>query len=925
MSVSQASRGTERGQAFPVSKSPSLSPKALKTTHATSRYLSFHYFCPSHRCSCNFSRKMASEIATANCPICLGDIENPVNLCVDAHESVCRDCISSYVDSTVKSAFFGSCPCITCPSITHQKSKKKKILPAQQWTEFVPVDTVNRYKALASHLLAFLCGGCHSLKTLDVGFEPNKSAPCYEKIDTLLRDSEGNNARHEALKSRLTSYCLGDIELEEFYGVVNKDFFPQLSVLNDHDAWEIFMAFLKTIQEPERRCNLHLRYLRDRPRMKTLCCNREHCFNCKIKDFHEGRTCLEYSSNLDNSIVTCPSCGIALARGDGCNTITCVCGKQFSWSAEKENTDRCHQFRASFPEDTSNHCANILCTWNNNGTPTMMQAKAWQIRNRIEVNRALRNYFKTRFSPYPSQSCATLVPESQTDGIREAIELWKLEFPAQVARRRSENDLALNSIFLTFYPRESERAVAAHNLVTISGRPADPKSVDVKLVKSAAKWIEANRDKYVAGVEALEERSARQFLYLYPRLPLVSLKPSQQNFPCVFEFDRAISNTDLTYTSNNTTVERVGSVSCYPAVFAQLPNERSMFRVHIDAAPRSSNWLTFGLARRGMAASSSDGVGRTPNTWGISDDRSSTSSHTMISASGHEVAQFRKLQVGDVMTAVVDTNEGWLEVSVNEGELNHRFVLPNGGMSEYVFAMTFANDHRVTILHDGIFPQTSSAASVKLPNNVGQLNRDHSFMLNSFKKHIKLILTESSNDDASFAEVPNSPLITDGSAWLASCENSRALARDKCESLLPHIEFLLNLRREGTTQGQCEVALKDFTGPQLLELVSWYRHNRDQIRQDMRGEMAMNYSLIHGDSAPFLAAMTAAQAKTSGATSVEKTELQAAVAYMQYFAEEMQEWYDLDATSREPLVENVAKSCRCLPRHFRTCPNATSK
>ncbi|KAJ1414131.1 hypothetical protein B484DRAFT_308088, partial [Ochromonadaceae sp. CCMP2298] len=66
-------------------------------------------------------------------------------------------------------------------------------------------------------------------------------------------------------------------------------------------------------------------------------CNREHCFRCKVKDFHEGRSCTDITSGMDHSVVSCPTCGITLAKGDGCNTVTCVCGKQFSWTAEKEN------------------------------------------------------------------------------------------------------------------------------------------------------------------------------------------------------------------------------------------------------------------------------------------------------------------------------------------------------------------------------------------------------------------------------------------------------------------------------------------------------------------------------------------------------------------------------------------------------------
>jgi hypothetical protein len=860
------------------------------------------------------------------CSICLSEVENPINLCVDDHEATCRDCSSSYIESQISSSYFGTCPCITCPSLTHQKSKRKKILLFNRWSGVVHTETANRYKALASHLLAFLCGGCHTLKTLDGGFEPNLSADCYLRIESLLSEAD----KYSALRSMIASYSLGDIELEKFYEALNKTFFPQLSILSDAEAWNIFMNLLKTIEEPERRCNLHLRYLRDRPRMKTLCCNREHCFRCKIKDFHEGKSCLEYSANLDNSIVTCPSCGISLARGDGCNTISCVCGKQFSWTVEKENTERSFAFRDSHPDHTSEACAQILCTQatpSSSAAPLILQAKAWQIRNRIEVNRALRCWFKRTFSPCPSQMCARLVPERQPDGVREAMDLWRTEFSKDVAHCKAQNDVAIASLFTTLFPIASERPVAAHLLVALNSLSSTKSGFyDSRLVISASKWIESHREEYKIGVEHWELRSARQFLFLYGCQSLVGFKPAHQNTHCAQIFNRAISNSELAFTNNDMSVQRPGSASCYPAAFADLPSDRCMFRVRVDEAPRSSNWLTFGLARRGMANSSSDGVGRTGNSWGLSDDRSSSSSQLVVASCGVEVAQFRKIQVNDILTAIVDVHEGWLEVSLNETEAVHRFSIPAGISQEYVFAMTFANDHRVTIIADAPLTMMPIAASshdnqASREPGVIYLNSDHTCMLANFKKQLKLIMSET--DETNFVAAPNSELITDGTAWFHHCESSRSLARTRMELMMPALENLFHMRRNSTAKradaAGGEEMLRNLPVSLILDAVSWYRHNLDQIIQDRKGEMAMNFSLIHGDSAPFIAAMTAAQSQQSS-SSVTPEELQAATAYMHFFAEEMHEWYDLDMMSGDPLVENVAKTCRCLPRHLRTCP-----
>ena len=63
------------------------------------------------------------------------------------------------------------------------------------------------------------------------------------------------------------------------------------------------------------------------------------------------------------------------------------------------------------------------------------------------------------------------------------------------------------------------------------------------------------------------------------------------------EWDVNSSNQSLTFSNGNSTVERVGSVSCYPAVFAVLPSDRCAITVRLDDCPLGTNWLTFGIAR----------------------------------------------------------------------------------------------------------------------------------------------------------------------------------------------------------------------------------------------------------------------------------------------------------------------------------------
>lgn len=103
---------------------------------------------------------------------------------------------------------------------------------------------------------------------------------------------------------------------------------------------------------------------------------------------------------------------------------------------------------------------------------------------------------------------------------------------------------------------------------------------------------------------------ARQFLHLHGLKSPSTTNPvcAQYAFPTEWSIEN--SNTHLTFSRGNTSVERAGCVSCYPAAFADLPSDRCCFTVILEACPRGTNWLSFGICRKGgLQISSSDGVG----------------------------------------------------------------------------------------------------------------------------------------------------------------------------------------------------------------------------------------------------------------------------------------------------------------------------
>lgn len=886
-----------------------------------------------------------------HCPICLMEPEESLNLCSDkSHEACCRNCYISYIESQIHSAYMGTCPVINCPSAAHvkhrvqssaassltspidatatssgtrDKKRKRKLIPFESWKNIVPSQLQSKYTSLAQSLLAFLCGGCHAQKTLDLGYDSANVSQHFNTLATHFSASNEELKQHmkQDLQQELQQYLEGDIDTSEMYEKILKQYLPVLESLNDNDAWDIFTNVLKVIADPERRAALHVRYLKDRPRIRTLCCNREHCFHCKTKDFHENKSCMEHLSALDHTVVTCPACGIALAKGDGCNTITCFCGKQFSWSAEKENTERCQQFLVDYPQNTSQYCAELLCSLSRDNLD-VIRAKAWQSRNRIAVNNKLIDWLKGKYPICTTQCCLSLEDNNNTqsqqpDGVKEAVDLWRQRHSKEYEFRRKQNDIALRSIFLTMCPIESERPHLAYQIANFAKSRASSLHgtgyADAKLIASANKWIESNRTEYLKGIEKMEETSARQFLYLFGNKALLSLKPSQMSCPVVSQWCRRTSNPELSFSNDDTAVMRVGSVSCYPAAFAPLPSDRSMLKVIIETASFTSNWLTFGLAARGLANSSSDGIGRSTRTWGISDDRSAPNSPALISSSGQEVASFRKLRVGDILSVYVDINECWCEVAINEKEFVYRFSIPPGSIEEYVFAMTFANDHKVAIIYEPFGNKTNSDTRVKS----GELNPEHSAMYNCLKRQLKTIYAD---DDDITAKPGLNPIMTDGSKFLASCDGSNAMASERFNDIRVATEAFLGIKYSSNADdrnSQLENSLGKLSLNDLVEAISWYRLNRERLRTELRADLAYTFSVSNGEDAPFLAAMTALDYQNKR---MSKDEAQGALSFMEFFQEEMNEWYFYDSQSRDPVIENVAKGCCCLPRHQRTCP-----
>jgi hypothetical protein len=689
-----------------------------------------------------------------SCPICYetqvsaektkSSLTCPCKDVKESHDVICGSCYSSHINIKIMDAYMGTCPVISCPGL-HSPSSGT-ILDYGEWTDsklgIVTPANAQKYEELAKSLLSFLCSSCHKMNSLCVPYVSSDNER-EDIVKSICVSDKFIGGTESVLLDCLKHYVVGAISADEAFHTLTTSIFST-TLLSDRDCWSlIFEKLLSIIANPERRANLHLRYIRSRPRCWTRCCVREHCFRCRTKEYHEGKTCEEMVDTLDNNMLECPTCGIFLVKGDGCNTVTCVCGSQFSWSAELQVSTASRSFMSTHPTNPSEACANALCDPETT-TDAVNNANAWRTRHKIETDRELVRWWKRKFGSSATQACAirrgmnfgTLPSKylcfntlsainaakvkresvssfltSLTPGAESAGQLFEQSHSCYVTHAAQQIDVAVQSVFETMFLSEEDRAAAAVKMLCPrylwrnSNKSSQVTKVDSRMLASAHVWATAHPKIFEAAVEDYESRMARCFLCIYgtKRVPVPDFdeaanSKSKSYMPNATEWNRAASNTSLEF-EDAATAKRPGGASCYPAAFAVLPDTVSYCAVRIIECAVTQNTLSFGLAKRTMAKESSDGVGRTSSTWGIHDERGSSSEVAKASSSGTKVATCpRKFAVGDVLKCAVDLERGTCEISINETEFVHTFNVPPGKPDEYYFAMTFANDHKVTLI-----------------------------------------------------------------------------------------------------------------------------------------------------------------------------------------------------------------------------------
>ena len=444
--------------------------------------------------------------------------------------SCCLQCLKGYLTATISGVVEGaSVPALYCPVCPPAKEKGEgnrcllnfSFLLNLSESDSDVKNCLNRYFKLAQNVGTIQCGSCHCRKSIQVAPDDMggiKKLEQLEAVDVITV--------HNVIKQ----YDSGDIGVELFFDQVSKVLFPSLNLLSDMDAWNsIILNVLKIIVNPERRINFHLRYLRNRPRVWSPCHNQEQCFKCKTRSYHAGRTCADVCGNYDNEVLSCPQCGIYVVKGDGCDSITCVCGKYFSYNALVKAQRNAKKFAETYPIDTAWMCARVLCRSDDNCVPDARictpannaSANAWSKEHPTEVEKALLQWWIRKYPTFTIQQSIAELDVDSPPAIGRARNLYRTLHAKTVTQAEAQIQFAKESLWDTFYPSKMDKERLLRSAVTGDGvgdtymsninLPHDAYTTMIKKISSS----ERNKIKR----EYLEVR-CHQFLIVFGQLPL---------------------------------------------------------------------------------------------------------------------------------------------------------------------------------------------------------------------------------------------------------------------------------------------------------------------------------------------------------------------------------------------------------------------
>ena len=254
----------------------------------------------------------------------------------------------------------------------------------------------------------------------------------------------------------------------------------------------------------------------------------------------------------------------------------------------------------------------------------------------------------------------------------------------------------------------------------------------------------------------------------------------------------------------------------------------------------------------------------------------------------------RKLVDGDKLTALCDVSAGWLEISINDGEIKQRFDIPTGNASDYYFGVTMANDHTLRIIDEGNHACGTPCKS----------NPQHFENFTAFIRYLKRVAAGKES----------------GTKMQSMAFEWEKMHGSEAERAFDSIKDAIGRINRGLGISSCSPLPSFLTWRNILRGICWNLIHVKEREHMAKVELANKFYLQHGESSPFVAASILYEFHV---VNVSDEERNMANCFMQVYSEEQHQWYDYNDSLSESMLSHDGKSahgCRCLPRHFKVCP-----
>lgn len=240
----------------------------------------------------------------------------------------CQECLSVHVQTSVGDLRY-AVPVVRCP-VPQCRSR----IPLRVWAPLVSsmdqARAEDKILQAGQALMTVRCPGCHNSKVLMAQRPAAAESGTMSLQDCSTRHllaivREAEQFRRGASANALLDVLAGD--LQEAAEPHNE--YPRAAPLQLLPRIDELCGLLCDV---ERMVALRLAYYRRYPLIKTPCCGSDMCFRCKVRGHHEGKTCLErQAEEAAIDAQSCPGCGVPTVKSEGCNSIICVCGTNWSW------------------------------------------------------------------------------------------------------------------------------------------------------------------------------------------------------------------------------------------------------------------------------------------------------------------------------------------------------------------------------------------------------------------------------------------------------------------------------------------------------------------------------------------------------------------------------------------------------------------